>query len=211
MAANGNRIAVAGLERLPRGRHTLSREVVAQSQRSRLLFAFAEAVAAHGYAQTTVAHVIEGAGVSRKAFYAHFTDLEDAFLAAFEAIDVVVQRVAIAAAAHADPRGQVRAGLRAYLETLADEPEFARLLVLEASGAGPRVLARRVDTFQRFAAMLAAPVAIAGGPVDQRLLIALLGAVNELVLQEMVAGRADALPDLAPVVEPVLDAVLFRS
>src|SRR3954451_610367 len=72
-------------ERLPRGPHGLTREEVAASQRGRLLLAMAGAAAEKGYAHTTVADVIAGAGVSRATFYEHFAGKEDCFVAAFDA------------------------------------------------------------------------------------------------------------------------------
>jgi AcrR family transcriptional regulator len=42
---------------------------VLASQRGRMLGAMADAVASKGYAATTVADVVAGAGVSRKTFY----------------------------------------------------------------------------------------------------------------------------------------------
>ncbi len=60
------------------------------SQRWRLLEAITEVTAKLGYADATVADVIAGAGVSRKAFYEHFTDKEHCFLTAY---DVLSERV----------------------------------------------------------------------------------------------------------------------
>ena len=86
--------AEAQMRRLPRGPHQLAREEVLASQRARMLEAMAHAVAAKGYAATTVADVVGGAGVSRKTFYEHFQDKEDCFLAAFDAgVQVLVDTV----------------------------------------------------------------------------------------------------------------------
>src|SRR5262249_28796564 len=73
-------------DRLPAGRHKLPREFVVRSQRDRLLDAMAQACAAEGYGRATVAAVIARAGVSRKTFYEQFSDREDCFLAAYDAI-----------------------------------------------------------------------------------------------------------------------------
>lgn len=58
--------------RLPRGRHGLPREAVAESQRGRIQAAMIDVVAARGYADTRVVDVIGAAGVSRKTFYELF-------------------------------------------------------------------------------------------------------------------------------------------
>src|SRR3954454_16600463 len=71
---------------LPKGRHGLSRQFIASNQRERLLEAIANVVAEKGYAGTRVADITNYAGVSRKTFYELFTDKEECFLAAFDAI-----------------------------------------------------------------------------------------------------------------------------
>src|SRR2546422_8181420 len=73
------------VEKVPRGRHGLSREDVERSQRERMLRAMAEAVSELGYANTPVAEVLRRAGVSRETFYEQFANKEDCFLAAYDA------------------------------------------------------------------------------------------------------------------------------
>ena len=71
---------------LPPGRHGLPRSFVASNQRERLLEAVASVTARIGYPDTTVHDIHSAAGVSRKTFYEHFTNKEDAFLAASPAL-----------------------------------------------------------------------------------------------------------------------------
>ncbi len=54
-----------GGERLPRGRHSMSKEEVVQSQRERLVAAMVLAASEQGYAATSVADVLRRARVSR--------------------------------------------------------------------------------------------------------------------------------------------------
>ena len=67
---------------LPRGRNGLPIEEVQAAQRERLLRAVIAAVARTGFADVTVAEIVRGARVSKAAFYVHFADKEDCFLAA---------------------------------------------------------------------------------------------------------------------------------
>jgi AcrR family transcriptional regulator len=200
---------------LPRHRHDLSREAVRGSQRARILFATAEAVAAHGYADTSVGEITRRAGVSRKTFYELYADKEEAFLAAYAANDTVIARMTEAAAAYDEPREMLRAGIRAYLETLAEEPAFTHMLVIDAVGAGPRVLKRRAEAFREFVRVLATPLELAreGDPSlpepDPTTLLAILGGINELVLQHLVEKDASTLPELAPAIEALVERVCF--
>ncbi|MGZ4202871.1 MAG: TetR/AcrR family transcriptional regulator, partial [Thermoleophilaceae bacterium] len=144
------------LSTLPRGPHRLAREEVLASQRGRMLAAMAEAVAEKGYAATTVADVVGRAGVSRKTFYEHFNDKEECFLAAWDAGVETLIGALTRATLETDGRWQdrVRAGVRAYLETLAAVPAFARTFLIEVLAAGPRALERRAAVHKRFADLL---------------------------------------------------------
>jgi AcrR family transcriptional regulator len=128
------------------GANGVPREQVSEIQRSRMLTAAAEAVEEVGYARLTVAQVISRARVSRKTFYDLFEDREDCFLAAFDqTVDQLGGLVSEAYAGEAGWRDGVRAGLVAMLRFMDDEPGLARLCVVEALGAGPRVLKRRTQ------------------------------------------------------------------
>jgi AcrR family transcriptional regulator len=215
MSANGH--TTQPLRVLPRGRHAAPREVVAESQRERVLVAMADAVAAKGYANVAVADVIERAGVSRRSFYEHFSNKEEAFLAAYDAgVAGLLDAIAEAeAAARADGPGGLlaaaRAGTEVYLELLADNPAFARTFLVEVLGAGPDALARRDAVHERFAARLAeAHAAIAAhlGPPARLatpapyIFRAAVGAIHELVTQRLLADGPEALPALlGPILE----------
>lgn len=130
---------------LPRGR-------VTEIQRSRMLAAALEAVEEVGYGRMTVAQVISRAKVSRKTFYDVFADREDCFLAALEqAVSQVGKLVREAYEREASWRDGVRAGLSELLLFLDEEPALARLCLVEALGAGPRVLERRAQLLEELA------------------------------------------------------------
>ncbi|HKN93950.1 MAG TPA: TetR/AcrR family transcriptional regulator [Thermoleophilaceae bacterium] len=169
----------------------------------------AHAVAAKGYAATTVADVVGGAGVSRKTFYEHFQDKEDCFLAAFDGgVEILVNAVERATLeAQGEWREHIRAGVRAYLATLAAVPDFARTFLVEVLAAGPRALERRGEVHRRFAELLKAlhesyradhPEEIPQLPDE--VFIATVGAVNELVSDRVRGGRTADLPELEPVI-----------
>jgi AcrR family transcriptional regulator len=132
--------------RLRSGASGLPRGQVSEIQRSRMLTAAAEAVEEVGYARLTVAQVIARARVSRKTFYDLFEDREDCFLAVFDqAIEQIGALVSDAYAREPGWRDGMRAGVLAMLQFMDDEPGLARICVVEALGAGPRVLKRRTE------------------------------------------------------------------
>jgi len=190
---------------LPRGPHRLGREVVAASQRGRLIDAIAHVVADKGYGPATVADVIEHAGVSRKTFYEHFRDKEACFLDAYETgVEVLLATMREADPGGDDLLGRVRARVRAYLQTLEAEPGFARTFVIEVGAAGPHALRRRHEVLLRFAE----ESRDVGGEAPLENYIAAAGASNELVAHALVEGRP--LTELEDVVISVNAALLTQ-
>ncbi|HEY2141950.1 MAG TPA: TetR family transcriptional regulator [Solirubrobacteraceae bacterium] len=109
-----------------------------------MLTAAAHVVCELGYGGMSVARVTGRAGVSRRTFYELFDDREDCFLALFE--DAVARTSVVARQAASGQvlwRERVRAGLSALLVFAGDEPGLGPLLVVEALGAGSKVLAGR--------------------------------------------------------------------
>ncbi len=141
--------------RLRPGPGGLPRGQVTQIQRSRMLAAAVEAVEDVGYARMTVAQVISRARVSRKTFYDVFADREDCFLAAFEQALSQAQLIAQQAYEHETSwRDGVRAALARLLMFMDEEPGLAKLCIVEALGAGERVLERRAKVLEEIAAVI---------------------------------------------------------
>jgi AcrR family transcriptional regulator len=124
----------SGEDGMPRGH-------VTEIQRARMLSAAVEAIEENGYPRLTVAQVINRAKVSRKTFYDLFVDREDCFLAVFErTLEQLRARVIAAFEQESSWREGVRAGMAALLVFIDEEPELARLCVVDALGGGPPVL-----------------------------------------------------------------------
>jgi AcrR family transcriptional regulator len=186
------------------------------SQRARLVEGMIQAVAEKGYAAATVADAVRAARVSRGTFYAQFASKEECFLEAYKyGIDVIVERIraAIRAEAEGDWVARLRTGLRAYLETLAGEPRFARTHLFEVHMAGPRAGAARDEALRAFAARYRSSFRAAlrerpelRMPSDDALFILSAG-VDQLVCARVRAGELDQLPDLTDAL--TLTAVAF--
>ncbi|MGB2710494.1 MAG: TetR/AcrR family transcriptional regulator [Conexibacter sp.] len=169
------------------------------TQRERLLDAMARTVSLRGYTSTSVADVLKVARISRRTFYEQFIDKEDCFLAAYDAIAAVcTDRFVAAYRAAPSWDAGLAAGYEVLLRTLAAEPDFARLGVVEVLAAGPRALARRDETLRRFmhfvddARERAAPAAVPPALVAQ----AIAGGIYELVYSRIVRGETTTLPEL---------------
>ena len=131
------------------------RTQVAEVQRVRILSAAARVVGELGYEGMSVARITAGAGISRRTFYDLYEHREDCFLDLFEEVTARAHRVAReAAAGHESWRERVRAGLLALLVLIDEEPALGSLLVVDALGAGPRVLERRAHELERLSKII---------------------------------------------------------
>jgi AcrR family transcriptional regulator len=192
---------------LPRGRSRLPVLAVQASQRERLIRAVVAAVAQCGYTAVTVADIVRRARVSRAAFYTHFTDKEDCFLAAAKEGGKLMDNRVLAATRALPPGARdeevLRAGIRAYLAFVAGEPEFSKIFYVDMPAAGPRAWERLEAAQHRYAALNQtwherARDRHPGWPaVPYEAYLALAGATAELVRARVRRGEAETVPALA--------------
>ena len=191
----------ARTQQLPRGRHGLSREEVEASQRLRILLGMAEAMRERGFVETTVADVIARAGVSRESFYRLFSSKGDCFAAAFDqAAEVLLHRIAAAGGAGAPGDGPLDAAERAitaYLDTLAAEPAWARLFIVEVHAAGTEAMRRRFALQDRLVDALA-DLLDAHDPAGRFTAKVVVSAMSAMVTRPLLEGDLDALRALGP-------------
>jgi AcrR family transcriptional regulator len=186
---------------LPSGRHGLPRSFVENNQRERILRAVVEVASETGYGALTVRDVIEGAGVSRRTFYDHFDNKEQAFLAAYH---LVVGRLAVDVE-EASSKGStwcesIVFGLSTFLDQMARDPALAHLLVVEVLAAGPPALASRAAAMEAFRAFLEPGFdeAPEGLPVPALAAETAIGGAYEVVYSLILQGRTAELPALLP-------------
>jgi AcrR family transcriptional regulator len=194
---------------IPRGRHAPPLEVRLEVQRERLLSAAAAVFAEQGYAKATAEAISRQAGMSKATFYEHFTNKEDAILALFDSsAEQLARRMAEATRrVPEEPEAQIRAGGRAFLEALTEDPARAQTLLVEIIGAGPRAVERRDAMLERFAALVDAENAAAarkhGTPRfrSRHDAFAIVGATVELCSRHLRLGEPADLLELEPVIE----------
>jgi AcrR family transcriptional regulator len=127
------------------GPHSFAPESVASNQRARLYGAMIELVAARGYEASTVTELCALAGVSKRTLYERFPGgKQQCFLATY---DIVVRRAethildagrcALEGIVGAGPLERLRALVEAFAREVAAYPNAARLVLVEASDAGP--------------------------------------------------------------------------
>jgi len=185
---------------LPSGRHGLLPSFIAANQRERITDAVAQAAAEFGYAEMSVEAIVARAGVSRRTFYEHFKNKEDAFLAAYDA--VVRQQARHIRRAYFEEttvQKRLRAGIRAYMEFIASKPEVGRMCIVEVLAAGPRAMAKRNEAMQMFAEIIEDNIHELIPGCRRAALTAemIVGGLHEVVLSRILANRIDELPGMA--------------
>jgi AcrR family transcriptional regulator len=188
-------------ERLPRGKHGLSREAVTRSQRERLLHAAAQVTATRGYEATTVADILAEAGVGRETFYELFEDRRDCVLAAHQVLlDDLLERVRVAYAGPGEWAERCRATIGALLDWFAADPPAGRFLLVELPAVGPEFHERFEAGFDRFVAVIDSgldpDLPAFDYPLPRTRLA--VGAAISRVYGEVAAGRTKDLPTLLP-------------
>jgi AcrR family transcriptional regulator len=186
---------------LPSGRHGLPRSFVESNQRERILRAVVEVASKTGYGALTVRDVIEGAGVSRRTFYDHFDNKEQAFLAAYH---LVVGHLAVDVE-EAWSKGStwcesIAFGLSTFLDQMARDHALAHLLVVEVLAAGRPALASRAAAMEAFRAFLEPGFdeAPEGLPVPALAAETAIGGAYEVIYSLILQGRTAELPALLP-------------
>lgn len=184
---------------LPRGRHDLTREFIAHTQRDRLIDAMAQTVAKRGFA-ATVTEVCRAAKVSTRAYYEHFADKEECFMATFDCgVGLLQGRVSKAYAQPASWPVRMRRGLEELLHLLAAEPAFANLAIVEMLAAGPRGRERVRKLLQDFQRFFDDAPRQPGQPSVRPVAVeAVVAGVFGLLFNHVSTKRTTDLPDLLP-------------
>jgi AcrR family transcriptional regulator len=174
---------------------------VIKNQRERMLAAVADVSSAASYAEMSVEDIIVTAGVSRRTFYEHFKNKEDAFLAAYEEAS---GRLLAAVRAGYESRetfaDRVLAGIEMFLMLLAADPAFARMCIVEVMAAGPEAVQRRNDAMQAFAMMIEenARELLHEPPPSELTAETVVGGIYDVIYTRIQRGEIRQLPELAP-------------
>jgi AcrR family transcriptional regulator len=118
----------------------------AHLRRRQLLDTATRVFAETGFHQTTMHHIAEAAGVTKPVLYQHFASKRDLYLAVLEDVGDRLRASVLGAAGTADsPRGQVEAGLGAFVAFVVEDRWGFRLLF----SGGNRLDAEFAEVFAR--------------------------------------------------------------
>jgi len=174
--------------------------MASESRRDLILAAMIRVVGREGYKETSVADVIEEAGVSRTTFYKHFEDKHECFLAAYEVlVEQVFAEVITNCNGSQSWLQRMEKGLETIVKLFALDPELARTAVVEVAAAGADARQMHWDAVARFTEYLEDGRELSDGrELPENISLMSAGAVSGLIFDELLAGRAAQLPAMLP-------------
>ncbi len=178
----------------------LPAEEVARNQRERLFAALVAVVAEKGYNGTRVEDLLELSGVSRSAFYAHFSDKEECLLAALGAF--VGPTVGGIFGEGGPPPDEVRArqAFDAFIQLIVEQASAARMCLVEIYAAGPRAIEEIDRTTDGVQAFLSATLDQVPGREEMppEIVRALVGGIRKVIHSRLYRHEEEELLELVP-------------
>jgi AcrR family transcriptional regulator len=183
----------------------------ATDRRQRILDAALDVFSVKGYRDTAVDDIAHRSETSKGGVYFHFPGKDAIFLALLDrTADRLAAKIEGAAAGQDDAIGRADAALRAVITTFSTHRSLARLLMVEALGAGREFHQRMARIRDDFAAVVTRHLdqAVAEGTipaVDTEVAgRAWFGAVNELVTQWVLSEDPRSLDEIYAALVPLL-------
>ncbi len=182
----------------------------AVSSRDRLLAGLAESIKARGYRDTKIADIVAHARTSRRTFYEVFQTKDDCFFALLhEQNRQTMASIAAAISAAGTWDEQVRAGVTAWIDSIAAEPELGISWVREFTSLGGRAAQAQRSSMRAFTSLITtltstAEMRRAGvEPASEARAAILLGGLRELAVAVLEEGG-----DLHAITEEAVGAAL---
>lgn len=179
--------------------------------RRRLLEGMGRVVAEKGYGEVTIGDIVAAAGVSRRTFYEHFKTKAQCLTALYAAASTnALEVLRNAIDPSHDWETQVERAISAYFDCLAQNPVLLRTLFIEILGLGVEGLAARRRVNQQLADFMLDVINVPARarrnkpPLQADMAMAVVGGINELVLEAIERNRTDRLQEL---VSPSLQLV----
>jgi AcrR family transcriptional regulator len=176
---------------------TVPLDIVAASQRQRIVEALATCCSEKTIAATTIGDIVSTAGVSRRTFYKLFDNKRECLEAAVNAFAGELSAiVADAEAGDGAWTEKVRDGIAKVLDLLVAKPHFANLALVEALAVDPILTIRYweplLNTLSNHAGL------DCEGLPSTDAARAAIGTAQVLIARQLATGHWDRLPELSP-------------
>jgi AcrR family transcriptional regulator len=178
----------------------LPAEEVARNQRERLFAALVAVVAEQGYEGTRVEDLLELSGVSRSAFYAHFSDKEECLVAALEAFVGPTVGGIFTDDGPPPDEASAREAFEAFINLIVEQAAAARMCLVEIYAAGPRAIEEIDRTTDRVQAFVSSTIEQVPGRQDMPVEIvrAMVGGLRKVIHTRLYRHEEEELTELVP-------------
>lgn len=176
---------------------------MARNQRGRLQGAMVEAVARHGFADTTLRELVTLAGVSKSTFYEHFENKEDCFLSTLDYIALEVgRRTDNAFDRPGDLRERMTAGVTTLLTVIAEEQAAASLVTVESLTLGAAAVPHRDRAAEHFQELIGRVFEESNSaqPISTLTVRGIIAGIRNTAYHHLREGRGGELPAAAPAI-----------
>jgi TetR/AcrR family transcriptional regulator, fatty acid metabolism regulator protein len=182
-----------------------------ETRHQKILDAALNVFSRQGYHEAAVDEIASLAETSKGGVYFHFPGKQSIFLALLDrSANLLLSRITERMEETADPVEKVDAALYALVQVFSSHRALARLLLLEARGAGPEFHAKLMEIHSRFAAFITENLdeAVSLGiihPLDTRTAgIAWFGALNQVITTWILSEEPGDLEDTYPALRTLL-------
>lgn len=158
-----------------------------------------------GFSAATVEDIVSRAGMSRRTFYEHFTDLKDVLMQVHASLaGQAFTFLELALGAIDDPLEQIRVGALTFFGLIAGNGSLARVIFREVRLAGPEFEARwEVETMRYVALMtraltLAHQQGLVSRAPDESIVFALITGAEAVAMRHVARGEEAQLVEIAP-------------
>lgn len=174
---------------------TVPEDIGTRTQQQRILVALSESCAEKSFARTTIADIVQRAGISRATFYKHFDNKRECFITAVKAFFADLQATVTVAQADTEKGlDALEKGTAAILDHLAANPAHANLALIEAATVEPEISWHYRDlVIEVLGSELGEGRERSGADPS----IA-FGRAQVLIAEYLVSDRASRLPELLP-------------
>jgi AcrR family transcriptional regulator len=160
-----------------------------------------DVVGEKGYAELTVSDVIKRAGVSRRAFYEHFSNREECFLASYDSVMAESSQAVRGAFSHnSGLLENAQDAIEELFKRALRRPDVMRVLMVEIGAAGPEGITRREQLGVAFESSLRESLGLppGPGPIPNPVLRGVIGGLGAVLYAHVQTGKRKQLLALVP-------------
>lgn len=191
--------------------HQLLQEIPLPEQQARLVSASLKAFANKGYMDTSVQEIVTLARTSKSTFYKYYKNKEAMLVHIFQIVaTILVSRVENSLSACPPTSERTYQAIKTYIDTCFTYRDLAKLILVETVGLFPEVEAMREKLIDYFVHIFQRELLVSPRHEDTKWVVshAMVGAVNQVVLQSLMLEVLPSSHLLATILEQMLSKIL---